>query len=193
MTLWKLLFRVLLAAIIGSVAALLFRSVLPAAEAQVLGIVIGIVELAGSLVTSQHGAGAGIRVMLRSGEVLLSWPLAAWALMAAGLTDPGVRLGLAAAVASAVGMGAARFGYGKDSARLVAVIIAVSIPIYALVSAILGGEPKAMIAACVAASIAPITASVAHVWPDAHASRFVTASVLCGLGAAAVFVGSVLL
>lgn len=88
---------------------------------------------------------------------------------------------------------AARFGYGRDNARLVAVLIAVSIPVYALISAILSGEPKGMIAACLAAAVAPITASVAHVWPSSHASRFVTASVLCGGAAMAVFVSSFLL
>lgn len=193
MTIWKILFRIALAAVIGAIASLLFQSVLPVAEAQVLGLVIGAVELAGSLFTSQSGAGGGIRVMMRMGEVLLSWPAAAWGLMLLGMGDPGIRLGLAAGIASAVGMGAARFGYGKDSARLIAVLIAVAIPVYALVSAILGGDPKALIAGCIAAAVAPVTASVAHVWPSSHASRFVAASVLCAAAGVAVLVSSVLM
>lgn len=193
MTIWKIFFRLLLAVVIGAIASLLFQSVLPAKEAQALGLLIGAVELVGSLFTSQSGAGGGVRIMLRMGEVLLSWPVAAWALMAAGLHDPGIRLGLAAGIASAVGMGAARFGYGKDTARLVAVLVACAIPIYALVSALLSGDAKAMIAACLAAAVAPITASVAHVWPDTHSVRFVSASVLCVAGGMAVFVSSLLM
>lgn len=188
MAFWKIVFRVLVALIIGAMAGLLFQAVLPKEEARLLGIGVTIAELVGSLATAQHGAGHGLRMMMRMGEVLLAWPLAAWVLMWAGVDHPGVRIGVAAAIASAVGMGAARHGNGRESARLVAVIIAVAIPCYVVLSAVASGDARSLIAACLACAVAPMTASVAHVWPDARRGQFVAASVVCAASSLAVFV-----
>lgn len=184
---WKIIFRILLAAFIGALAGLLFRSVLPAAGANGIAIGVAIIELVGGLATARNSAGVGIRFMLWLGEIVLAWPCAAWLLVMAswwapawlGLTDRGFRIGLAAAIACAIGMFAARHGYGRESARLVAIIVAVAIPAYAILAAVVSGDGLAVIAGCIAAAVAPATAGVAHVWPDGHYERLRTAGAIC--------------
>lgn len=186
MTFWKIAFRVLLAMIVGALAGALFKSVLPAALAYVVAIVVTVAELVASLASGQRGAGGSVRLMMRMGAVLLSWPITAW-LLAFAFEDRGVRIGLAAAVASAIGMGAAKNGYGQDTARLFTVLVATAIPVYAALAAVLSGNGPAMIAACGATAVAPLTAAVANVWPATHHARLMTASAVCVAAGFAVF------
>lgn len=188
----KLIFRILLALLIGVLAGLLFRAVLPAPAANAVAVGVAVIELVGSLATAKSGGGHGIRFVLWLGEVILAWPIAAWVLAWAGLHDRGVRVGLAAAIACAVGMLAARHGYGRENARLVAIIVAVAIPAYAILAAVASDDGRAVIAGCLAAAVAPTTAAIAHVWPDAHYDRLMAASVVCLIAAGVVLARTIL-
>lgn len=180
-TFWRVLFRVLLAALIASLAAALFREVLPYTASYVLGGAVFIAELASGLATGRHAAGGGVRVVLALGEVLLAWPLAALVLNYLHvLPVRPERVAFAAMVACAVGALAARHGSGRDSKRLLAVAVACAIPVYALGAALLSGDRWAAAIGCMACAVAPLTASIAHVWPDAHHARLQDAFVVCG-------------
>lgn len=192
-TFWKLVGRIILALVIGALAAALFHSVLPSGWAELIGLCIAVAEFAAGLFTSQHTAGGGIRTMLRMGEVTLSWPIAAWIVYgieryALNINSPdrGVQIGLGAACAALVGMAASRHGYGHESARLVSVLIACVIPAGVMLFAIAGSDHLGVLAAIVACAIAPVTAGVAHVWPDGHHLRLQYASMLCVAAGAAV-------
>ncbi|HEU0276248.1 MAG TPA: hypothetical protein VFQ95_00275 [Rhodanobacteraceae bacterium] len=116
---------------------------------------------------------------------LRSTTLAAWALVVVGVPDRGVRIGLAAAVAAAVGMLASRHGSGRDSARLVTLIFAMLIPLYAALRAVFAGGAGAMAVACLAVAVAALTASLGNVWPDGYERKFTAAAGIALCAAAA--------
>jgi hypothetical protein len=107
-----------------------------------------------------------MRVLLKTGAAFLAWPGLAWGLLALGLADRGVRIALAAAAASALGIFAAGHGQGREHARLAATLVAVAIPVYALAAALVGDTRLAAAAGCLAVAVAFVTAKVALVWPD---------------------------
>lgn len=153
--------RVLIAVVVGVIAMYLFRSVLSARGAEAVGIIVAVAELGGSLLTSKSGAGHGFRFLVRLGEVVLSWPVAAYVLQYVGVGDRDMRIGFAAAVSAAIGMLAQRHGSGRETRRLVTVACACAIPAYAMIHSILSGDAYAVIASCVAVAIALCTVRVA--------------------------------
>lgn len=179
----KILFRLLIAIVVALIAMYLFRAVLPARVAYAVGIITGVAELAGSLMTSKSGAGHGFRLLLLLGEVVLAWPIAALALQYAGLDDRPVRIGFAAAVSAAVGLLGQRHGSGRDTKRLLTVIAATAIPAYSMLVALRSGDAFALIASCVAVAVALFTVRATQVLPAGH--KDATVAAVCVVAAAA--------
>ncbi len=184
-SLLKFIFRLLLGIIVAILAGALFGQVLPASAVWAVVVVVACAEFLGGVVGQHGGAGSSARLMVRMGATVAAWPLTALVLSYV-IENRDVRIGLAAAVASIVGMGAAKNGSGRDSARLLTVIIAVAIPAYAALMAVLSGDRWAMVAACVAVAVAPLTALLAWVWPDAHHEKLLAASGLAAVAGCAV-------
>ena len=159
--------NVVLALLVGLVAAWLFVQVLPVPAAVALAIIIAVIELAGSM---KNGAGTGLRAILALDLVLLAWPLTALALTYAGIADRPTRVALAAAVAAAAGLAATRHGSGMDSRRLWSLVAALAIPAYAMAHTIILPvlDPPAMASASLAAGVAILVARAGNVWPKEH-------------------------
>ena len=172
--------NVVLAAAVGLVAAWLFIQVLPTPAAVILAIVIAVIELFGSM---KNGAGAGLRAVLALDLVLLAWPLTAWVLLYAGVTDRSTRIALAAAAAAAAGLAATRHGSGMDSRRLWSIVAALAIPTYAMAHTIILPvlDPAAMASACLAAGVAILVARAGNVWPAEHRNLMVWAAGAAGV------------
>lgn len=181
--------NVVLALLVGLVAAWLFVQVLPTPAAVALAIVIALIELIGSL---KNGAGAGLRAVLALDLVLLAWPLTALVLLYAGVADRPTRVALAAAVAAAAGLAATRHGSGMDSRRLWSIVAALAIPAYAMAHTIILPyiDPPAMAAACLAAGVAILVARAGNVWPREHREVMLWAAGAAGVaGLVCVMVG----
>ena len=179
--------NIVLALLVGLVAAWLFMQVLPTPAAVTLAIVIAAVELIGSM---KNGAGTGLRAVLTLDLVLLAWPLTSLALMYAGVSDRPTRIALAAAVSAAAGLAATRHGSGMDSRRLWSIVAALAIPMYAMLHTIVlpAIDPPAMASACLAAGVAILVARAGNVWPREHrdlmfwaAGAVGVAGLVCGL------------
>ncbi len=172
--------NIVLALIVGLVAAWLFMQVLPEPAAVILAIVIAIIEFAGSL---KNGAGAGLRAVLALDLVLLAWPLTALVLVYAGIADWPTRIALAAAAAAAAGLAATRHGSGMDSRRLWSLVAALAIPAYAMAHTIVLPyiDPLAMASACLAAGIAILVARAGNVWPREHRDLMLWAAGAAGV------------
>ncbi len=171
-----ILLRLVIAVAIAAFADKYFAAVLPNIAAVTVAIAVALAELVGPAFTSKAGSGGGLRVLVRCGAALVIWPGVAWLLELGGLADRDARIAIAAACACGVGILAAGHGQGRDNARLVAVIIATTIPAYALLVAITTGSMLSVALGCMAVAVAPLTAQAAHVWPDAHKSRMMAAS-----------------
>ena len=169
----RILFRLLFSSLIFALGWALFRQVLPAAAAVAVATILALAELLAPVVTStgtNDGMGGGMRLFLRLGASLITWPLAAWGLSVAGLADRPARIAIAAALASAVGVMAAGHGIGRDTVRLWAATVAAAVPVYALTLALVSVpvDPLAVACGCGAVSIALLVARQAIVWPIQH-------------------------
>ena len=165
----RILFRLFLAALTFALGWALFHQVLPLDAACGLAIVLAVAELLAPMV-SNNAAGGGARLFIRMGATLITWPLAAWALRAAGLADRPARIAIAAALASAVGVMAAGHGSGRDTVRLWAVAAAAAVPAYSLARALVSApvDPLAVACGCAAMVEALIVARQSIVWPAQH-------------------------
>ena len=172
--------NLVLALLVGLVAAWLFIQVLPVPAAVALAIIIAVIELFGSM---KNGAGAGLRAVLALDLVLLAWPLTAWVLLYAGVTDRPTRIALAAAAAAAAGLAATRHGSGMDSRRLWSIVAALAIPTYAMLHTIIlySLDPPAMASASLAAGVAILVARAGNVWPAEHRNLMVWAAGAAGV------------
>lgn len=169
----RILFRLLFASLIFALGWALFRQVLPETAACAVAIILAGAELFSPALIStstNSGMGGGLRLFMRLGATLIIWPLAAWALSAAGLDDRPARIAIAAAIASAVGVMAAGHGSGRDTVRLWAVTSAGAAPVYALVHALVSVPvgPLAVACGCGAVAVALLVARQAIVWPIQH-------------------------
>lgn len=179
-----IIFRIALAILIAMLAGSYFAAVLPAPVAHTLAFVLAIAELIGPFFNAQ---GAGWRLLLRIGVVLLVWPGVALLLQGAGVEDRALRVSLAAAAASTCGVFAAGQGHGKDTSRLVAILIGVAVPVYSLILAITTESQWGTAGACLAIATATWMVRMALVLPPLQSRALKLASV----GAAAsAFIGS---
>ena len=168
-----ILFRLFLSSLIFALGWALFRQVLPVPAAVLVATILALAELFAPMFTrtgTNSGIGGGLRLFVRLGASLITWPLAAWALSVAGLADRPARIATAAALASAVGVMAAGHGSGRDTVRLWAVTVAAAMPGYALVRALISTpvDPIAIGCGCMAVAIGLIVARQAIVWPIRH-------------------------
>lgn len=182
----RILFRLFFASLIFACGWALFREVLPIPAACVVAIILAVAELIAPAVSrtgTQSGMGGGVRLFARLGGSLITWPLAASALAAAGLTDRPARIAVAAIVASAVGVIAAGHGSGRDTVRLWAVVAAVAVPVYALAQALVTtpADPLAIACGCIAVSVALLVARQSIVWPMQHERVMALAAATCAL------------
>ena len=170
---------VAIAVAIGILAAWLFSLVLPLPIAAVLGIVIGAVELVGS------ARGQSIRALMRIDALILAWPVAAAALYFAGMTDRGLRIAIAAAVAAVFAGIAAGRGSGDDDSRMRIAILSVVIVGYALLRVLVRPlDPWALVAASAAAAVPLLIVSGgAIVLPRTHKTVLRVGAYLCVLAA----------
>lgn len=169
----RILFRLLFASLTFALGWALFRHVLPEPAASAVAIVLALAELFAPVVIrtgTNSGMGGGVRLFMRLGATLITWPLAAWGLSAAGLADRPARIGIAAAIASAVGVMAAGHGSGRDSVRLWSVAAAAAVPVYALAHALVAVpvDPLAVACGCGAVVVALLVARHANGWPIHH-------------------------
>jgi hypothetical protein len=169
----RILFRLLFASLTFALGWALFRQVLPQPAASAVAIVFALAELFAPVVIrtgTNRGMGGGVRLFLRLGATLITWPLAAWGLSAAGLADRPARIAIAAAIASAVGVMAAGHGSGRDTVRLWAVMAAAAVPVYTLAHALVSMpvDPLAVACGCGAVAVALLVARQAIVWPIQH-------------------------
>ncbi|MHB1537484.1 MAG: hypothetical protein ACYCYN_03095 [Solirubrobacteraceae bacterium] len=174
--------RLFFAFLTFAVAGWLLLQVLPVPAAWALAGVLAAIELVGG----RGSSGAGLRAVLRLDATLLAWPLAALLLTYADVADRDARIALAAAVAAAAGVAAARHGSGADSNRLWSVVAAVCIPLYAMLRTISLPvlDPLALAGSCLAAAVAVLVARSAIVWPPLQRAALLAGAAACGAAAA---------
>lgn len=174
--------KLILAFLTFAVAGWLLLQVLPVPAAWALAAVLTGIELIGG----RGSSGAGLRAVLRLDATLLTWPLAALLLTYAGIADRDARIALAAAVAAAAGVAAARHGSGADSNRLWSVVAACLIPLYAMLHTIAAPvlDPLALAGSCLAACVAVLVARSAIVWPPRQRAALLAGAAVAGAAAA---------
>jgi len=183
----SLMFRFLLAIIIAVLGYWWFSAIMPRPYAAVIGVVAGVAEFVGPLVArgGGRGAGSGLRMLFWFGLPLLAWPGIAM-LLGMWIPDRSTHVALAAIVATMLGVFTAHHGQGRDQHYLISVLIAVSIPVAAMASAIYNESMWGTAAACLAIGFAPLVAKNAHVWADAHDRYLGLAAIVAFVGAALV-------
>lgn len=184
----KLLRHLLFVALLFVAAVFLFRSVATLRVAVGIAAVLTLGELVVLIGTGRHGG--GIRTLLAIGWPALVFPIVGWGIR--WKWGPGwyVTIPIAAAVACAFGTLGARNGSGGDTRRLAEALVAVVIPLYAMVVLVVDGAPLPDLALGIAAvAVAPIVTKVAVTWPGKHEQALVAASALCAVWA--VMVGAV--
>lgn len=185
---WKLLWHVLLIALVFVGLALLFRSVATPSVAVGIAVALTIGEIAVLIGTGRHGG--GLRLLVAVGWPLLAFPLAGWLIRGVWAPAWYTTIPIAAAIACALGTLGARHGAGRDTRRLAEAFVAVSIPLYSLIVLVIDAAPLTGIALGIAAvAVAPIVTKIAVTWPGRHEDALVFAA---GAAAAwAVLVGAV--
>jgi len=183
----SLLFRFVLAILIAALGYWWFSAIMPRPFAAVIGIIAGAAEFIGPLVTrgGGRGSGSGLRMLFGFGLPLIAWPGIAM-LIGLWIPDRATHVALAAIVATLLGVFTARHGQGRDQHYLIAVLVAVSIPVAAMASAIANESMWGTTAACLALGVAPLVAKNAHVWSDTYDRYLGIAAVVAFVGAALV-------
>lgn len=176
-----MLIKLFFAFLTFAVAGWLLLQVLPVPAAWALAAVLAGIELVGG----RGSSGAGLRAVARLDATLLAWPAAALLLTYAGVADRDARIALAAAVAAAAGVAAARHGSGADSNRLWSVVAAVAIPAYAMLHTISLPvlDPLALTGSCLAAAVAVLVARSAIVWPPHQRAALAVGAAVAGAAA----------
>lgn len=184
----KLLFRLFLASLIFIGTYWLYARIQPPAVAEGIAALAALAELFEPAIAGRSGAGGGLRLLVLLGGTLISWPLLALALRFAGMADRPLRICVAAAAASAVGVLAAGHGSGKDSVRLWAVLVAAAVPLDALLQALLASplDPLAIAAGAGAVAVAALVTRQAIVWPQEHSNLLLACAGACACAGALV-------
>lgn len=185
-TLWKFLFHFIVAIAIFALAAWAYSTVLPGAAALTLALVLGFLEIV-SPAFSKHGV--SMRLIARAGLPLLLWPL--FGLLFARLLLPGrpwiTTMLLASLCASATGFSTHAHAQGRDTqGRITESTLAVAIPLYALVTAlVLNAAPVDMALAAAGAGVACVVTYQSRTWPGRHETALLVGAAACGATAAA--------
>lgn len=179
----RLLMRLFLASLFFIAGYYLYAQIQPLSVALAAGILVGLAELFEPAIAGRSGAGGGLRLFARLGATLISWPLFAIALQFAGMADRPLRIAIAAAAASAAGVLAAGHGSGRDTVRLWAVIAAATVPLDALLQALLvaPADHLAIAAGAGAVAVAALVARQSIVWPNDHSRLLLACAGACGI------------
>lgn len=177
----KTMFRLFLASLIFIGAYWLFAQVQPAAIAAAIAALLALAELFEPAIAGRSGAGGGLRLFVRLGGTLISWPAFALALEFAGMADRPLRITIAAAAASGAGVLAAGHGSGRDTVRLWAVIAAAAVPLDALLQALMSQplDHLAIAAGAGAVAVAALVARQSIVWPQEHSRLLLACAGAC--------------
>ena len=177
----KTMFRLFLASLIFIGAYWLFAQVQPAAIAAAIAALLALAELFEPAIAGRSGADGGLRLFVRLGATLISWPAFALLLQFAGMADRPLRICVAAAAASGAGVLAAGHGSGRDTVRLWAVIAASAVPLDALLQALMAQplDPLAIAAGAGAVAVAALVARQSIVWPQEHARLLLICAGAC--------------
>lgn len=163
----RFIFRLVIALVIAYAGFMYFGAVLPRSAAAVVALLLAALELFGPMLGGQGGL--SLRAMAKLGVALLVWPGLAWIIELSGyVPDRDARIALAAGIASALGVFAAGHGQGRENVRLVAVIVSLALPAYAITVALFDPNAMGVAAACLAVGIGALTAKIALVWPQRH-------------------------
>lgn len=184
----KTMFRLFLASLIFIGAYWLFAQVQPAAIAAAIAALLALAELFEPAIAGRSGAGGGLRLFVRLGGTLISWPAFALALEFAGMADRPLRITIAAAAASGAGVLAAGHGSGRDTVRLWAVIAAAAVPLDALLQALMSQplDHLAIAAGAGAVAVAALVARQSIVWPQEHSRLLLACAGACACAGALV-------
>ena len=177
----KTMFRLLVASLIFVGAYWLFAQVQPAAIAAAIAALLALAELFEPAIAGRSGAGGGLRLFVRLGGTLISWPAFALALEFIGMADRPLRITIAAATASGAGVLAAGHGSGRDTVRLWAVVAAAAVPLDALLQALMSQplDPLAIAAGAGAVAVAALVARQSIVWPQEHSRLLLICAGAC--------------
>lgn len=182
----KTLLRLFLASLIFIGAYWLFAQVQPMPVAAVIAALLALAELFEPAIVGRAGAGGGLRLFVRLGATLISWPAFALALQYAGMADRPLRIAAAAAAASGAGVLAAGHGSGRDTVRLWAVVAAAVVPLDALLQALMSAplDTLAIAAGAGAVAVSLLVARQSIVWPNEHGRLLLACAGACaGAGA----------
>ena len=186
----KTLLRLFLASLIFVGAYWLFAQVQPMPVAAVIAALLALAELFEPMIAGRSGGGAGggLRLFVRLGGTLISWPAFALLLQYAGMADRPLRITIAAAAASGAGVLAAGHGSGRDTARLWAVIAAAVVPLDALLQALMSAplDTLAVAAGAGGIAVALLVARQAIVWPNEHGRLLLACAGACACAGALV-------
>lgn len=177
----RLLLRLFLASLIFVGGYWLFAQIQPTPVAAVIAALLALAEIFEPMIAGRSGVGGGLRLFVRLGATLISWPLFALALQFAGMADRPLRITIAAAAASGAGVLAAGHGSGRDTIRLWAVIAAAAVPLDALLQALLV-QPIDHLAIAAGAGAVAVSALVARqsiVWPQEHSKLLLLCAGAC--------------
>ena len=184
----KTMFRLLVASLIFVGTYWLFAQIQPTPVAAAIAALLALAELFEPAIAGRSGAGGGLRLFVRLGATLISWPAFALLLQFAGMADRPLRIASAAAAASAAGVLAAGHGSGRDTVRLWAVIAACVVPLDALLQALMASpiDHLALAAGAGAVAVAALVARQSIVWPQEHARLLLLCAGACACAGALV-------
>jgi len=182
-------FRLAFALLIGAAAYKYFGLVLPPAAAAAVAITLAVLELLSPLFLgarrgSTGGAGASLRLLglfLKSAAPALLWPAAAWAVLQVAPDQREAAIAAGAGFASLSALFAAGHGQGREGARLLAVLVALTVVAYGMLQAIPAGH-LAGAAVGMAAAFGLVVVRSGIVLPKAQ-TRALDFAILASLGA----------
>lgn len=181
---WRVLLHLVIGILIAVVALWAYATVLPAYVAIALGLGLGALEVVAPLV-ARHGISA--RLLFRAGLPLVVWPLAGL-LFERLLHQPWLTGMVAASIlAAASGFSTRSHAQGRDSqGRIIESVLAVAIPLYAIVTAlVLHAAALTMALAAAGGAVACMVAYQSRTWPGRHETALLVGAATCAVTAGA--------
>lgn len=182
---WRVLLHIAVGLVVMAAAAWAYGTVLPQSAALALGIGLGSLEMVAPLF-ARHGISG--RMIFRAGVPLIVWPIAGLLLEWRPLHLPWLTgVVIASGVASAAGAGTHSHAQGRDSsARIIESLVAVAIPLYAIIIAlVLDASALDMALAAAGAAVGCVVAYQSRTWPGRHESALLMSAAACACVAVA--------
>lgn len=181
---WHVLLHVVVGVLIALLASWAYATVLPAPAPLVIGLALGGVEVIAPLF-AKHGA--SLQFLARAGLPLLTWPVFGLIFQHALHLPWTTGMVLASICASATGFSTRSHAAGRDSqGRIIESILAVAIPLYAVIAAlVLNADPTTLALAAAGAAVGCLVAYQSRTWPGTHETALLVSAGACGLTAVA--------